>query len=153
MHRGAAQVLESDEIDAAYLNPFCGVNGAIPLHFDAGVKPIQFEGGKGVRFLISSANYRPSIKWSTSSRGFRMTGAISFSVICVPILHPYIVESSYGKMASARCIAWKEGQYDAAAESYDVFNSRIETLLNPGVVPLYPSLEFVDAMLASIVIK
>lgn len=46
-----------------------------------------------------------------------------------------------------------QGTENEAQKSYDAFNARIEKMLNAGVVPLYPSLEHLDAMLASIVIK
>jgi len=69
-----------------------------------------------------------------------------------PVTHPYIVDvpvdNDFGPL-----IAWKEGQYDQAQESDDIFNARLEKMLHAGVMPLYPSLEFLDSMLASIVIK
>src|SRR4030042_6320775 len=49
--------LENPTIVPEYLKPFCGLNGAIPLLFKAGVKLIQFSGGEGVRYLIATANY------------------------------------------------------------------------------------------------
>jgi hypothetical protein len=69
------------------------------------------------------------------------------------INHPYLVdsnliwESDFGPLLS-----WTADPV-AARASYDIFNERIETLLDAQAVPLYPQLELLDAMMASIVIK
>ncbi len=70
-----------------------------------------------------------------------------------PILHPYIIEDQLFGDDFGWLLEWKEGQYDEAQKSYDEFNTRIEELLNAGVVTLYPSLDFLDDMVASIVVK
>ena len=144
--------LKSEEINAEALNPFCGINGGIPLHFITSIKPIQFDGGKGVRFLISSANYQTVNKMEYIFQGLSDDKRYFIRGLFRPIAHPYIVdvplENDFGPL-----IAWKEGQYDEAQKSYDVFNARMEEMLNGGLVPLYPSLDFLDSMMASIVMK
>ena len=145
--------LERAEIEAGNLNPFCGVNGGIPLHFIAGVEPIQFEGGKGVRFLISSANYQTVNEIEYTFQGLSGDKRYFIRGHFRPITHPYIVDEPLTEEDFGPLLAWKDGQYDQAQESYDVFNARIEELLNAGVVPLYPALEFLDNMMASIEIK
>jgi hypothetical protein len=145
--------LERDEIAAAYLNPFCGVNGAIPLHFIAEVRPIEFVGGQGVRFLISSANWLTVNRMVYVFQGLSDDGRYFILVHIRDIRHPYIVDEQLWEDDFGPFIAWREGQYEEAGESFRVFNTRMETLLNAGVVPLYPSLGFLDAMLASIVIR
>ena len=147
------KVLESVEIVAEYLNPFCGVNQGIPLHFIAGIKPVQFVGGKGVRFLISSANHLTVNKMYYIFQGLSDDGRYFISGHISPIAHPYIVEEQLWTNDFGPLLAWKEGQYEEAQKSYDVFNARIEKMLNAGVVTLYPSLVFLDTMMASIVIK
>lgn len=146
------QNLKSEAIDPARLNPFCGLNGRIPIHFIADVKPIQFEGGKGVRFLIASANYLTINEMEYVFEGLSDDKRYYIRGHFRPVAHPYIVEvpinNDFGPI-----MAWKEGQYDEAQKSYDAFNARIEIMLNAGVVPLYPSLELLDEMMASIVIK
>jgi hypothetical protein len=145
--------LESGEIVAAYLDPFCGSNGAIPLHFIVDVKPIQFSGGKGVRFLISSANWLTVNKMEYIFQGLSDDGRYFIRGRIPDIAHPYIVDQQLWENDFGPLLAWKEGQYEEAGKSYQVFNARMEKLLNAGVVPLYPALELLDAMMASIVIK
>jgi hypothetical protein len=145
--------LESVEIVAEYLNPFCGVNQGIPLHFIADTKPIRFVGGKGVRFLISSANYLTVNKMNYIFQGLSDDGRYYILAHISPIAHPYIVDEQLWENDFGPFKAWKEGQYEEAQKSYDVFNARMEKILNAGVVTLYPSLEFLDTMVASIVIK
>jgi len=145
--------LDSVEIVAEYLNPFCGVNQGIPLHFIADTKPIRFVGGKGVRFLISSANYLTVNKLYYIFQGLSDDGRYLILGHISPITHPYIVDEQLWENDFGPFLAWKEGQYEEAQKSYDVFNARMEKMLNAGVVTLYPSLEFLDTMMASIVIK
>ena len=58
-----------------------------------------------------------------------------------------IWENDFGPLLS-----WS-GDPVAAEASYDVFNERIRTLLDAQVVTLYPQLELLDEMMASIVIR
>lgn len=146
------QTLKSEEIDPTRLNPFCGINQGIPLLFKADIKSIQFEGGQGVRYLIASGNYLTANQMEYIFQGLSDDKRYYIRGHFRPVLHPYIVEApldnDFGPI-----MAWKEGQYDEAQASYDAFNARIEKMLNAGVVPLYPSLDFLDEMMASIVIK
>lgn len=156
-HNDCTQVLRSNldeaEIVPAYLNPFCGINGAIPLLFIAGVKPIQFDGGEGVRYLIASGNYQTVNQMEYIFQGLSEDGRYYIRVRFNPIIHPYILDARSLIEGFGPLLAWKEGQYEEAQKSYDVFNGRIEDMLNAGVVTLYPSLELYDAMMASIAIK
>ena len=146
-------ILESPTIEAEYLNPFCGINGGIPLLFKAGIKSIQFSGGKGVRYYYTSGNYQTTNQLEYRFQGLSTDGRYYVSGIFRPILHPYIIEDQLYKGDFGWLLEWKEGQYDQAQKTYDSFNSRIEELLNAGVVSMYPSMEFLDSMMASIVIK
>jgi uncharacterized protein YraI len=145
--------LESTEIVKANLNPFCGANGGIPLHFIVDAKPIQFTGGRGVRFLISSANYLTVNKMYYTFQGLSDDGRYFIFGWLSPISHPYIVDEQLWENDFGPFIAWKEGQYEQAGKSFEVFNSRMEKLLEADVVPLYPSLDILDAMMSSIEIK
>lgn len=147
------QALEKAEIPPASLNPFCGVNGAIPLHFVADVQKIPFSGGKGVRFLISSANYLVVNQLYYVFQGLSEDGRYFIHALFSPIFHPYLVNEMILQEDFGPLLGWKEGQYEQATESYQVFNARIETLLNARAVTLYPALELLDNMLASIVMK
>jgi hypothetical protein len=133
-----------------YLKPFCGINGGIPLLFKASVKPIRFTGGKGVRYLIASGNYQTVDHLEYRFQGLSDDGRYYLSGLFRPIFHPYIIE--FGKDIGW-LLEWKEGQYDEAQKSYDLFNARIEEMLNAGVVTLYPALDFLDVMMESIVVK
>ena len=145
------KTLESPTIEPEYLKSFCGINGAIPLLFKAGVKPIQFTGGEGVRYLIASANYQTVNHLEYRFQGLSDDGRYYLSGLFRPVFHPYIIERQLFGDDFGWLLEWKDGQYEEAQKSYDLFNARIEELLNAGVVTLYPSLEFLDDMLASIV--
>jgi hypothetical protein len=146
------QTLKSEEIDPTKLTPFCGINGGIPLLFKADIKPIQFEGGQGVRYLIASANYQTVNHMEYIFQGLSDDKRYYIRGHFRPVLHPYIVDvpldNDFGPI-----MAWKEGQYEEAQKSYDVFNARIEAMLNAGVVPLFPDLELLDRMMASMVME
>jgi hypothetical protein len=145
--------LKSQEIAPAYLDPFCGINGGIPLLFKAGIKRIQFTGGEGVRYLIASGNNLTVNEIYFVFQGLSDDGRYFIRGYFRPITHPYIVDVSSLENDFGPVLAWKEGQYEQAQKSYDLFNTRIEKLLNADVVTLYPSLEFLDDMMASIVMK
>jgi hypothetical protein len=147
------KALVSDSIQTGDLRPFCGMNGAFPLHFTADIQAIQFTGGKGIRYLISSSNYLTVNQMVYIFQGLSEDGRYYITLHYQGISHPYIVGHEIFEMNLGPLIAWRSGQYEEAAQSYQVFNERIETLLEAGVVPLYPSLELLDAMVASIEIK
>jgi hypothetical protein len=136
-----------------YLDPFCGVNQGIPLLFKAGVKPIQFSGGEGVRYLTASGNYQTVNHLVYHFQGLSDDGRYYLTGFFRPILHPYIIEDQLYGGDFGWLLEWKDGQYEEAQKSYDVFNARIEELLNANAVTLYPSLDFLDAMMESIVMK
>jgi hypothetical protein len=145
--------LESAEFVPAYLDPFCGINGGIPLLFVAGIESIQFEGGKGVRYLLASGNNLTANALYYNFQGLSDDGRFFIRMHFSSIVHPYIVDPLSLQNDFGPLLAWTEGQYEEAQASYDLFNTRIEELLNAGAVTLYPSLEFLDDMLASIVMK
>lgn len=135
------------------IQPFCGMNGRIPIHFKAEIKVIEFSGGKGLRFLISSANYQTVNKLNYIFQGVSDDGKYFILILIYDVLHPYIVNEQLWDQNFGPLLAWKEGQYDQAQESYDIFNGRMEEMLNANAVPLYPALEILDAMAASIEVK
>jgi hypothetical protein len=145
--------LDNEVIVKDYLNPFCGVNGGIPLLFKAAVKRIQFTGGEGVRYLYASGNNLTANKLEYRFQGLSDDGRYYISGILRPILHPYILEDQLFKGDFGWVLEWREGQYEQAQKSYDLFNARVEALLNADQITLYPSLDFLDQMMASIVIK
>jgi hypothetical protein len=147
------KTLESPTIEPEYLKPFCGVNGGIPLLFKAGIKRIHFTGGEGVRYLIASGNYQTVNHLEYRFQGLSDDGRYYISGFFRPIFHPYIIEDQLFGGDFGWLLEWKEEQYEQAQKSYDLFNTRIEELLNAGVMTLYPSLQFLDDMIASIVIK
>lgn len=140
------EILENRLLYESYLQPFCGFNDRIPTHFEANIKVIKFSGGRGIRFLISSANYQTVNKMNYRFQGLSDDGRYYISVLIYDIAHPYITE----RYDIEPFVSWKEGQYEEASQSYDAFNTRIKELLEAGVVPLYPSLDILDAMMASI---
>lgn len=145
--------LKNDPPISSYINAFCGIGGGIPLHFVADVKAIQFNGGKGLRFLIASANYLTINKLDYIFQGLSDDGRYYIVAMFQDIEHPYIVDDQLWETDFGPLLAWKDGQYEAAKASYKVFNERIETLLDARVVTLYPDLLLLDEMMASIEIK
>jgi hypothetical protein len=145
--------LDSDVIIKASLDPFCGMNQGIPILFKAGIKRIQFTGGEGVRYMIASGNYLTANTLTYHFQGLSDDGRYYITILIRPILHPYIIEDQLFYSDFGWILAWKDGQYEQAEKTYNSFNARIEELLNADQVKLYPSLEFLDEMMASIVIK
>jgi hypothetical protein len=145
--------LARPEITAANLKPFCGSGTGLPLHFIADIERIKFTGGQGVRFLISSANYLTVNELNYIFEGLSDDGRYFIRGYFRSISHPYIVDATTLQNDFGPLLGWKDGQYDEAQKSYDLFNTRIEKLLEAGLLPLYPSLDFLDEMLASIEIK
>jgi len=138
---------------ADYLDPFCGINGGIPLLLKTGVRAIEFSGGKGVRYLTASGNSQTVNDLVYHFQGLSDDGRYYITGFFRPILHPYIIEDKIYGDDFGWLLEWKDGQYEEAQKSYDEFNTRIEQLLNAGAVTLYPSLDFLDNMMASIVMK
>lgn len=133
---------------------FCGrPAGSIPLHFQTGVEMLQFSGGKGIRYLIASANYLTINKLYYIFQGLSDDGRYFISFLYQGIRHPYLAEKELFEMNLGPLIAWRAGQYEEAAQSYQVFNERVETLLEAGQVPLYPALDLLDALVESIEIQ
>jgi uncharacterized protein YraI len=147
------KILKNNTLYESYLQPFCGFNMGIPTHFKVNIKEIEFTGGTGLRFLISSANYLTVNKMNYRFQGLSEDGRYYISVLFYDIAHPYIVDEELWQHDFGPFVAWREWQYDKAEQSFNVFNGRMKELLEAGVVPLYPSLEVLDAMMASIVIK
>jgi hypothetical protein len=147
------EILDNHTLYESYLQTFCGMNGGIPTHFKVNIKEIEFSGGRGIRFLISSANYLTVNKMDYIFQGLSDDGRYYISVLYYDIAHPYIVDEELWENDFGPFIAWKEGQYEKAAQSFKVFNTRMKKLLEAGVVPLYPALEILDAMMASIEVK
>ena len=151
--RSLADVLAKGQLYGEYMDPNCGrIGGGAPLHFRVNVKEIDFSGGKGVRYLIASGNYQTVNNLIYIFQGLSDDGRYYLKASVI-VYHPYIVDSSYSELDFGPFLAWKEGQYDEAEKSYDVFNQRIDELLEAEVVTLYPDLKFLDEMMASIVIK
>jgi hypothetical protein len=146
--------LQNDPPVESYIISFCGIGGGIPVDFIADVVPIQFTGGRGLRFLLSSGNYLTTGPLNYIFQGLSDDGRYYIVALLRDINHPYIVDSNllmegdFGPL-----IGWGDGQYDEAEASYDVFNERMETLLDAQVVTLYPQLSILDEMMASIEIK
>jgi hypothetical protein len=145
--------LDSPQMQAELLDPFCGINGGIPIHFKAGLKRIEFTGGEGLRYFIASANYQTIDHLEYFFQGLSNDGRFYILVMFRPVLHPYILESQLLEGNFGWLLAWKDGQYEAAQATYDEFNARVEALLNAGMLALFPSIELVDEIMSSIVIK
>ena len=148
------QNLQNDPPNAAYIEPFFGMVGGIPLHWIADVQRIEFSGGRGLRFLIASANAQTVEDMGYIFQGLSDDGRYYIMAHLRSIYHPYIVDSiqlvnqDFGPL-----LQYTSGQWDEAAASYAVFNERMLTLLNAHAIPLYPQLSLLDEMMASIVIK
>jgi hypothetical protein len=106
-----------------------------------------------VRFLISSSNYLTVNNLNYIFQGLSDDGRYMIYGLFRPIAHPYIVDATTLQTDFGPLLGWKDGQYEEAEASYELFNGRIEEMIEAGVLPLYPSLEFLDEMLSSIVIR
>jgi hypothetical protein len=150
---GWLQNLAKDPPSLANIQPFCGMGQGIPIHWIADVQSIQFSGGRGLRFLIASANYQTIDHMEYIFQGLSDDGRYYILVHLRSIYHPYIVDGFIlANQGIGPLLPWDE-PYDAAQTSYDIFNQRILTLLNAHLIPLYPQLDLLDEMVASIEIK
>jgi hypothetical protein len=148
---GWLQNLTTYPPNIANIQPFCGMGQGIPIHWIADVQTIQFSGGRGLRFLIASANYQTIDHMGYIFQGLSDDGRYYILIHLRSIYHPYIVDAF--NMATNPLLAWDHGQYDDTQAIYDSFNQRMLTLLNAHLIPVYPQLNLLDEMVASIEIK
>jgi hypothetical protein len=147
------RVLTRSNVEKGLLQPFCGSMGAIPYEI-ADVKPIQFTGGQGVRFLVHSGNnivygdpYYFFQGISHDGRYYIYSGAL------MGLSHPYSVK--YDQLEHqffGPFLAWGEDE-SKALDSYQVFNARLIELMDAGEVMFHPPLSLLDEMFSSIEIK
>ena len=151
--RALERVLTRGNLEKGLFQPFCGSMGAIPFEI-AAVKPIQFEGGQGVRFLVLSGN---DIVYGAPSyffQGISEDGRYYiFAGNLAGLSHPYIVGYNQLEHQSlGPLLAWGEDE-SKAMDSYQVFNDRLIELMDAGEVMFYPDPALIDAMFSSIEIK
>ena len=131
-----------------YLNQPCGIPYEV-----ADVKPIQFTGGQGERFLVHDGH---NIVYGAPYyyfEGISDDGRYYMYALLSGLSHPYIGDydqlehQSFGPL-----LAWGENDRKAFA-SYQVFNARLIELMDAGEVMFYPPLALIDEMFSSIEIK
>jgi hypothetical protein len=155
--RALKKMLDNGQILQTELDPFLGsaYDGA-PEAFVADTKIIEFEGGKGVRYLWESKNaapaYNPLIYYfqgiSDDGRYYIYASFGVNSEYVIPVDMLPLLENGFGPFAGSTA----EG-FEAADRSYEIYNNRIESLLEAHLLTLYPDLDLLDAMLSSIEIK
>lgn len=150
---GWLQNLAKDPASLANIQPFCGMGQGIPVHWIADVQSIQFNGGRGLRFLIASANDLTAGDMEYIFQGLSDDGRYYILVHLGSIYHPYIVDGFILATQDFGPLLEWDAPYDEAQASYDTFNQRILTLLNAHLIPLYPQLDLLDEMIASIEVK
>jgi hypothetical protein len=138
----------------SYLNLYCGFGGGggVPRMFLAGAKFIQFNGGKGVRYLHASGNYQTANTLNYFFQGLSDDGRYMIYAVAT-LEHPYLVGWETMDSPSNPFLLWTGGDESKLYEAYESFNKRIEELLDAGLVPTYPSLDALDALFGSIVVK
>ena len=125
---------------------------AIP-HEIADVKPIQFTGGQGVRFLVQSGNNIVYGDPYYFFEGKSDDGRYYMYALLSGLSHPYSVKNNQLEHQSfGPLLAWGEDQ-SKALDSYQVFNARLIELMDAGEVMFYPPLALIDEMFSSIEIK
>jgi hypothetical protein len=137
-----------------YLNLWCGMWGGsgAPGAYVGGAKFIDFKGGKGVRYFFASANYQTINELDFYFQGLSDNGRYMI-YLATSFDHPYRLDWQTLDSPRNPFLQWTGGDPDKLDEAYQSFNQRMEVLLDAGVVPLYPDLETIDAMLASISVK
>src|SRR5215211_8587253 len=119
----------------------------------ADVKPIQFTGGQGVRFLVHSGNIfvygDPYYAFEGESHDGRYYIYARLGGLSQPysVNYDQLEHQSFGPL-----LAWGENDRKAFA-SYQVFNARLIELMDAGEVMFYPPLALIDEMFSSIEIK
>lgn len=118
------RVLTRSNVEKGLLQPFCGATGAIPFEI-ADVKPIQFAGGKGVRFLVHSGN---NIVYGAPYyvfQGISHDGRYYIYANLGGLSQPYSVDNNQLEHQSfGPFLAWGENE-SKALDSYQVFNARL----------------------------
>jgi hypothetical protein len=138
----------------AYLNLWCGMWGGsgAPGAYMGAAKFIDFKGGKGVSYFFASANYQTINQLHFYFQGLSDDGRYMI-YLATTFDHPYIVDWQTLDSPRNPFLQWTGGDRDKLDAAYKSFNSRMEVLLDAGVIPLYPDLEMIDAMLNSISFK
>jgi hypothetical protein len=131
-----------------YLHQPCGIPYEV-----ADVKPIQFTGGQGERFLVHDGHNIVYGDPYYYFEGISDDGRYYMYALLSGLSHPYIGDydqlehQSFGPL-----LAWGENDRKAFA-SYQVFNARLIELMDAGEVMFYPPLALIDEMFSSIEIK
>jgi Bacterial SH3 domain len=128
--------LENNTLEEDDLNPFCGMNGTMPLRFIVNRKMIQFSGGMGYRFLISSS-LNESLRWN-----YYIFQGLSDD-------DRFFIYLFYDNVAALFNYSNQLPEDNTAID----FNDRMQKLLDAAMVPFDPPLEVLDAMMSSIEIK
>ena len=133
-------------------NPYLNQPNGIPYEV-ADVKPVQFTGGQGVRFLVQSGNNIVYGDPYYFFEGKSHDGRYYIYALLGGLSQPYNVNyyhlehQSFGPL-----LAWGENA-SKAHDSYQVFNARLIELMDAGEVMFYPPLALIDEMFSSIEIK
>ena len=114
------------------LNQPCGIPYEV-----ADVKPVQFTGGQGERFLVHSGNNIVYGDPYYFFQGRSDDGRYYIYALLGGLSQPY---------------SWGENE-SKALDSYQVFNARLIELMDAGEVMFYPPLALIDEMFSSIEIK
>jgi hypothetical protein len=151
-------IISQGETRGAKLSPTVGYSGWgwVPFAFQSNEKVIQFNGGAGVRYIWVGQNASPAYDGlrvffqgvSDDGRYFIYTSFFVLSEYVIPASMLSDLEKGFGPF-----VGWEQGDNKATLDSFDKYNARLKLLLEADVLTLYPTLEMLDAMLASIEIK
>ena len=130
--------LRKTALTAEDVHPFCGMNGTFTLLYIVNLQPIQFNGCKGLRYLIEGA-----LGNEKSMFLFYIFQGLSDDNRYFIYLFYEGVTNSYSYPP-----AFLEDEQTRTA-----FNERMRKILDLGWAPLVPPLEVLDAMMTSIEIK
>jgi hypothetical protein len=154
--RSLTTMLDTGQIYPDLLSPFTGLEGqGVPVKVTVAARALAFNGGRGIRYLIGTHNATPVLNPIYYIFQGVSTDESHYVYVFIPVRCAYLPPTNQDLSKSfGPFIGWDDdpsGQNVQA--SYDVFAERITELLNAGELPLYPSLEVLDAMMASMTIQ
>ncbi len=146
----------SGNILPASLRPFTGLEsfGGAPVAILASSDVLEFTGGRGIRYLIGTHNATPVLNpLYYVFQGVTDDGSM-FVYVFAPVRGSYLLSGQDLNESFGPFIGWNDPAGDQAVQgSYDVYNQRLMGLLEAELVPLYPALEILDAVVRSIEIQ
>ncbi len=154
--RRIASMANSGSVLTGSLAPFLGWESyGLPVAITTKAEVIDFAGGSGIRYLVGTHNATPVMNpMYYIFQGVSEDGSLYLYLI-IPVYSSYLssnpneASQPFGPFISSN----DDPSFEKVQASYDVFNERIEELIQADELNFFPDLALLDAMVASIELK